>query len=249
MSPREPHPVHDRDPSIAVLVPGADAMANAADPRRQVVDWVRLAGFTGLTCFIRADEPPPLGPEVWSTWDDAWVRRWTERGYASVDPRIVATTHQSLPCLWDGGTLVPRGALSRFLDEAARVGIRSGVAVTLRTGVGRSVVAFDSPTTPVGTERHASIVASLRDLFWIANAVHAWRMAVGPAGRRAPTDLTHREHACLAMSARGLTSRDIGQKLGITPRTVDFHVRNVVTKLGALNRREAIAKAAARGWL
>ena len=58
-----------------------------------------------------------------------------------------------------------------------------------------------------------------------------------------------REHSCLALSARGLTSRDIAAKLGIASRTVDFHVGKALVKLAALNRHEAIAKAIARGWL
>lgn len=51
------------------------------------------------------------------------------------------------------------------------------------------------------------------------------------------------------MAANGLTSADIAAKLGIAQRTVGFHLRHVFQKLGALNRPEAIAKAAARGML
>ena len=242
------HPVHDRDPSISLLVPGADAMASA-DPRATVADWVRRAGFDGLTCFTDADAATSRGADMWCTWGDDWVARWKSRSYAAVDPRIVGTAHQTLPCLWDGGWIVGRGALSRFLVDAGRVGIASGVAVTLRSGLGRSVVAFDSSITPVDKAREAAIVAVLRDLLWIAHAVHAWRHLRLASGAPARLRLTEREHACLAMSARGLTSRDIGIKLGITGRTVDFHVHKVLGKLGALNRHEAIAKAAARGWL
>jgi DNA-binding CsgD family transcriptional regulator len=38
-------------------------------------------------------------------------------------------------------------------------------------------------------------------------------------------------------------------KLGITERTANFHFSNILSKLGAMNRAEAIAKAAARGLL
>ena len=39
-----------------------------------------------------------------------------------------------------------------------------------------------------------------------------------------------------------ITSADIGMKLGIVERTANFHFSNILSKLGALNRHEAIAK-------
>ena len=40
-----------------------------------------------------------------------------------------------------------------------------------------------------------------------------------------------------------MTSKDIGLKLGITQRTANFHFANLISKLGVLNRQEAIATA------
>lgn len=57
------------------------------------------------------------------------------------------------------------------------------------------------------------------------------------------TRLTERERMCLTLSANGQTSTDIGLKLGIKPRTVNFHFSKILKKLNALNRQEAIAKA------
>jgi DNA-binding CsgD family transcriptional regulator len=44
------------------------------------------------------------------------------------------------------------------------------------------------------------------------------------------------------MAAHGMTSADIGIKLGIAERTANFHFSNILSKLDALNRHEAIAK-------
>ena len=55
--------------------------------------------------------------------------------------------------------------------------------------------------------------------------------------------LTAQELTCLSLSARGQTSADIGLKLGIKARTVNFHFSNILKKLNAMNRQEAIAKA------
>jgi LuxR family quorum-sensing system transcriptional regulator CciR len=60
--------------------------------------------------------------------------------------------------------------------------------------------------------------------------------------------LSKREHDCLELAANGMTSRDIGVKLGITERTANFHFKNAIRKMGVLNRKEAIAVGIARGW-
>ena len=61
--------------------------------------------------------------------------------------------------------------------------------------------------------------------------------------------LSRREKECLLAASRGLTSADIGYKLGITERTVHFHFGNIFSKLAAANRAEAIATALARGMI
>jgi DNA-binding CsgD family transcriptional regulator len=51
------------------------------------------------------------------------------------------------------------------------------------------------------------------------------------------------------MAANGMTSVDIAMKLGIKPRTANFHFGKIVIKLGVLNRKEAIAMGIARGLI
>lgn len=47
--------------------------------------------------------------------------------------------------------------------------------------------------------------------------------------------LTHRERELLALVAQGLTSREIGARLGISPRTADKHKANIMKKLNIHN--------------
>jgi DNA-binding NarL/FixJ family response regulator len=61
--------------------------------------------------------------------------------------------------------------------------------------------------------------------------------------------LTAREEEVLQLMARGLKNREIAQALTITERTAIFHVGNVIAKLGADSRVEAIHFARQRGLL
>jgi DNA-binding CsgD family transcriptional regulator len=66
--------------------------------------------------------------------------------------------------------------------------------------------------------------------------------------RRASTpppghDLSTRERDVLGLMVEGLSNRAIAERLGIGRSTVDFHVSNVLGKLGATSRTEAVAVA------
>ena len=59
--------------------------------------------------------------------------------------------------------------------------------------------------------------------------------------------LTEREREILGLLGAGLSNRAIGERLGITERTVKFHVGEILARLGASNRAQAVAIAKARG--
>lgn len=56
--------------------------------------------------------------------------------------------------------------------------------------------------------------------------------------------LSDREVEVLTWAARGKTSADIALILGVSKRTVDFHIDNARAKLGVATRIEAAVKAA-----
>jgi DNA-binding CsgD family transcriptional regulator len=73
-------------------------------------------------------------------------------------------------------------------------------------------------------------------------------------GRRAAGELEHaglsrRELEVLRLVSVGRTNREIAQALFLSPRTVDMHVRNILTKLGCRSRTEATRRAVELGLL
>jgi DNA-binding CsgD family transcriptional regulator len=233
------------------------AAACAADPEPLLRPLLAQLGFDGLTSIQLS--PGVDGREralhLWSTAPSAWSSRYRQRNYAAADPRVTLTARRLSPVIWDGADANADEAVSRFLADAARFRVASGLAVSFRERAGsRAVVAFDSAHSPMPDALCASIAGRLGDLMLLAAALHErvlrprfCNVADVPVAR--PCDLTARERECLRMAANGMTSGDIGGKLGIAERTVNFHMRNVLRKLDALNRPEAIAKALTRGVL
>jgi signal transduction histidine kinase/DNA-binding CsgD family transcriptional regulator len=64
-----------------------------------------------------------------------------------------------------------------------------------------------------------------------------------------PIPLTAREVEVLRLLARGLSNKQIARTLSITPRTVNFHLDNIYSKLGVSSRTEAVIAAMRQGIL
>ncbi|HXW65734.1 MAG TPA: LuxR C-terminal-related transcriptional regulator, partial [Burkholderiaceae bacterium] len=102
---------------------------------------------------------------------------------------------------------------------------------------GRRLGADDYVTKPIDFDLLASIISAR--LARVAR-LEIWSKQV---------DLSQREIETLTWSARGKTSDEIASILGLSKRTVDFHIDNARTKLGVSSRIQAAVKAATGGLI
>jgi DNA-binding NarL/FixJ family response regulator len=63
------------------------------------------------------------------------------------------------------------------------------------------------------------------------------------------SDLTVREREVLRLMATSRLNREIAQSLGLSTRTVELHVSNILSKLHARSRLDAVIKAQRLGYL
>jgi len=102
---------------------------------------------------------------------------------------------------------------------------------------GRQLGADDYVTKPIDFDVLATIIT--------ARLAGVARMELWPK----LVDLNDREVEALTWVARGKTSAEIAQILGLSKRTIDFHIDNARSKLGAATRTEAVIKAADGGLI
>ncbi|WP_344048594.1 helix-turn-helix transcriptional regulator, partial [Streptomyces thermoalcalitolerans] len=79
---------------------------------------------------------------------------------------------------------------------------------------------------------------------WAERAARELRASGETARRRdvsAATELTAQERQVAALVRQGLSNREAATQLFVSPRTVDFHLRNVFSKLGIASRAELAA--------
>lgn len=81
-----------------------------------------------------------------------------------------------------------------------------------------------------------------------AGALVHWMHSSQQPGAAA-ADITPREREILALLAKGLSNVAIGQRLYISAATVKFHVGNLMQKLGARRRTEAVYAASKLGLI
>jgi len=93
------------------------------------------------------------------------------------------------------------------------------------------------------------------DLLAVIRSVHSGKRQVPPAvaallaEHLGEEDLTTRELEVLQLVRDGCKNKQIADRLSISENTVNFHIKNIVDKLGANDRTHACTIAARRGLL
>jgi two-component system NarL family response regulator len=92
------------------------------------------------------------------------------------------------------------------------------------------------------------IVEAIRAVHAGGNYLPQW-IVTQTSERRLRLSLTPRELEILEMVAKGLTNKDIGRAIQVSPFTVRNHVRHIIAKMEVGNRTEAASVAVQQGML
>ena len=125
-------------------------------------------------------------------------------------------------------------------DDRVIEALRSGASGYLLKGSPRERL-FEAVRTVHAGGTHLGPEAAQR-------MIGALKRDVQPIGSDA-TPLTPRQREVLSHVAQGLQNSEIAAQLGITERTVKFHVSAILSAVGAGNRTEAVALARQQGLL
>lgn len=171
----------------------------------------------------------------------AWQARYAAAGYLDVDPTVAHGAASQRPLLWSEQLFA--GARPLW-EEARGHQLRVGWAQSSRTPDGSTgMLTLARSHEPLS---ESELARSERDMSWLAHAAHE-AMARLQGGKRGQAPLSAREAEVLRWMADGKTSIEAAAILGLSERTVNFHVANAMLKLGAANKTAAVVKAALLG--
>ncbi|MFF2510833.1 AAA family ATPase [Streptomyces sp. NPDC058086] len=203
--------------------------------------------------------------ELRLTGDEAGARRWTD-----IATELVEVARSTAAKGEDGSRQGPEGLAWLARAEAEWLRAHSGPDVAAWA---KAVAAFDygDPYELARCERRlaeALLVADRREEAAeraraardtavrlgavplreeLDTLIRRGRLADSPSAADRVPALTARESDVLRLLARGRTNRQIGEELFITGKTASVHVSNILAKLGAAGRTEAVAIAYREG--
>jgi LuxR family quorum-sensing system transcriptional regulator SolR len=222
----------------------------AAPDERQLFDriaeFAKRLGFEYCCYGIRVPLPisnPAVA--IFDTYPSGWMKHYQENRFIDIDPTVREGLSSSKLIVWpDASSNAPR-----LWGEAHDFGLRVGVA--------QSSWAAHGVYGLLTMARHADPLTSAEideltlQASWLANLSHALmsEFLVPRLAPEASVVLTPRESEVLCWTGEGKTACEIGQILNISERTVNFHVNNVLLKLNATNKVQAVVKAVAMGLI
>lgn len=207
----------------------------------ELADICANLGFEYCSFGVRLPTAEGSVCESWSTtYPDAWRERYLAQNYLAIDPVIARAMHSSAPVIWDESLFAEQRG---FWEEARAHSVRHGWTLALNGRIGES--GLISLARSEGAIGDAELEESEPRLAWLAHTVNGLTATL-LAQQHAPFaagELTPREREVLRWTAAGKTSAEIGRILGVSTRTVNFHVAAILLKLDAVNKTQAVVKA------
>jgi DNA-binding CsgD family transcriptional regulator/MFS family permease len=226
----------------AAFPDGTPGAAAGWPQRRRTLGWFLLHVFTGALVVAAV-----LGMIALA---GSW---WTVPAAAAT---VLGTLLVGRFLTWLGPVLLgPSYAerLQRLEADAARATERNRIAREIHDSVGHalSVVTVQASAARKLIERDPGFAADDGESLLFPAAVR--RLATrhgGPGGRGlAEANLTDREAEVLRLVAQGRSNAEIAAELFLGVETVKTHVRNVLAKLGARDRVQAVITAYESGFI
>ncbi len=179
-----------------------------------------------------------------TSYPHEWLTRYVERGYARIDPILLANFSTYRAQVWSEtyGKWSTTRREKEFMGEAATFGLVQGVTLGVKCGaqpVG-SLFSFSGPRMGEHA-RHLTLLESL------VPHLHQALLRVALLPPAADPMLSSREREVLLWIKEGKTNWEISQILRLSERTVRFHVSNILYKLQASTRGQAVAVAMQQG--
>lgn len=217
--------------------------------------WTCAAAFFEVYGFDRIIylDVGPVRERVMTTMPDAWTAHYTERNHARIDPfmRYCAATLDpvgtGIDYLDDHAYLDPRER--GFIREAAETGFRAGISCMIRAKGAMGAAGWNLGSTMDRQQLETVFAEQGHVLRLAAHLSHEKLSQSDGAAEAASRALSVRETECLKWLAGGLRTKEIAERMAIQPITVELHLRNARTKLGARTREHALARALATGVL
>lgn len=209
---------------------------------KQLRHCAHIMGFPFFTYIIFACYPArrPI-VKIEGNFPDRYIDDYLSLNLYLADPMIEQAHHSTLQFQWDRQFY---SQASELWLKMANFGIKEGWSQSIKDCSGRlGILIFAGEEIPA--LKPATRATHETFFSWLAQLAHkTLRETLLPACDDAiKDDLTSREKDMLRWCSEGKTSEEIALLLGLSVRTVNFHISNAIRKLSVANKTAATAKA------
>ncbi len=224
----------------------------SADDAGQLLEYIdtyaKQCGFAHTAYLMRI--PLLNGVVKWLSFGSLpqeWTDHYADKKYADIDPLVRKALNSIEPLVWSSKLFAEA---PQIWADAQRFGIRVGISQPCWAAQGVFGMLSFLRSGPALSSGEISMLR--RQLQTVANMLHLAmyeHLDVPTMNCVSEVNLTMREREILRWTSEGKTAEIIGTILNISTRTVNFHISNVLTKLVAVNKVQAVAKARTFGLL
>ncbi|WDD91954.1 autoinducer binding domain-containing protein [Burkholderia sp. FERM BP-3421] len=212
-----------------------------------IAAYTKRLGFEYCCYGIRVPLPvskPAVA--IFDTYPEGWMARYQEMSYLDIDSTVREGARTTNMIVWPDADTADQ---PRLWNDAREHGLAVGVAQS--SWAARGVFGLLTIARHADRLTPAEINMLTLQTNWLANLSHSLmsRFLVPKLAPEASVTLTQREREVLCWTGEGKTACEIGQILSISERTVNFHVNNILDKLAATNKVQAVVKAIAMGLI
>lgn len=180
-------------------------------------------------------------------YPDEWLTLYCDHGLAERDPILKATLSAPRAYHWREIYQHLSSEQDRsFIAAAQRFGLHDGITIGSadQTDTFVAFCAFASDQD-LDAKHAVPLVQYLGS--YILRALRRIAPPIRPPGHHSTQNLSPRELTVLIWMTHGKTNREIGAMLGVSERTVRFHIGNIFAKLDVTSRSQAVAIALEEG--
>jgi DNA-binding CsgD family transcriptional regulator len=181
------------------------------------------------------------------SYPDEWLKVYWQNSYFEVDPIFQKALKAPGTQLWKD---TYRGAVSKkekaFIDAAAEFGLEDGITTgSMDSACNMATFCSFAGESDIDAERYFELME------YLGYHLHLALLRTEPRHTyvldRCVKKLSVRELTILNWMKNGKTNWEIAQILGVTERTVRFHVESIFSKLDVTSRSQAVATAIEHG--
>ena len=218
---------------------------------RRLVEFAHQLDFGIISGSLVIDEPgkPAQFVPVGNT-PKAFIEAHRSLDNSLRDPVLKRLKRLSIPIAYDQRMYVDDGVADLW-DNQAKFGFRTGISMALHLPDGKHFLLGVDRDAPLPNDDDA-LVRLMADLQLLA--VHAQGAAIRllnpePVLQADVPHLTPSEREVLKWTMEGKSARDVADILGMSENTVNFHLRNVMSRMDVSSKHQAVRKAMAAGLI